>query len=123
MPANAPVAPNPSRIAPGGMIDKAMLSIPSERRIRNKAHLTFVASKPCLICTQLPSHAHHITFAQTRGLSLKVSDEFTVPLCVVHHNEVHRSGSEKSWWRKHGVDPLSAAQALWFQSCATRVET
>jgi DNA recombination protein Rad52 len=121
-PANISIAPNPSRIAPGGAIDKAMLSLPSERRVRNKAHLVLVASKPCIVCGELPCHAHHITFAQARGLSVKVSDEFTIPLCVLHHNEVHRSGSEKSWWRKQGIDPLAAAQALWSGSCAAQAE-
>jgi len=120
-PTNAAIVPNPSKIAPGGAIDKAMLSISTERRIRNKTHLAFVASKPCLICEELPCHAHHVTFAQARGLSIKVSDEFTVPLCVSHHNEVHRSGSEKSWWRKQGLDPLASAQMLWSQSCAEKI--
>jgi len=36
-----------------------------------------------------PCHAHHLAFAQARGLSLKVSDEFTVPLYVIHHNALH----------------------------------
>ena len=90
-----------------------MLSIPSERRLRSKAHLVMVAGKPCAICESTPCHAHHVTFAQPRGLSLKVRDEYSVPLCVMHHNEVHASGKEASWWRSQGIDPLKLARKLW----------
>ena len=68
------------------------LAIPKEQRLRSKAHLVFVAKQPCLICGRRPSHAHHLRFAQPRAMALKVSDEFTVPLCSSHHDEVHRTG-------------------------------
>jgi len=61
----------------------------------------------------MPSHAHHIRFAQTRALGLKVSDEFTVPLCSVHHDEIHRTGDERSWWARREIDPLKVAAELW----------
>jgi hypothetical protein len=80
-------------IATRPVIDKSLLAIGSPRRIRNKIHLRNVAAKPCLICEEVPCHAHHVTFAQPRGLSVKVSDEYTVPLCATHHNEVHRTPS------------------------------
>ena len=105
-----------SQISGGFSIDKSALLVPSERRLRSKAHLQFVASKACLICEQLPCHAHHITFAQPRGLSQKVSDEFTVPLCIEHHNELHAFHNEASWWRSQGIEPLPIANALWCQS-------
>jgi DNA recombination protein Rad52 len=105
-----------SQITAGFAIDKSALAIPSERRLRSKAHRMFVASKPCLICEQLPCHAHHITFAQPRGVSQKVSDEFTVPLCVVHHNELHAFHNEASWWRNQKIEPLPIANALWRES-------
>jgi hypothetical protein len=63
-------------------IDKSVLTISEPKRIRCKEHLRFVASQPCLICGRSPSHAHHVRYAQSHGLSLKVSDEFTVPLCA-----------------------------------------
>jgi hypothetical protein len=102
-----------SQISGGYSIDKSVLAIPSERRLRSKAHLVMVASHPCVVCEEMPCHAHHVTFAQPRGLSLKVSDEFTVPLCVKHHNEVHAKGHEASWWRGQGIDPLVHARQLW----------
>jgi hypothetical protein len=37
------------------------------------------------------------------------SDEFTVPVCWVHHLELHRSGDEAAWWQKLNIDPLPVA--------------
>ena len=85
-----------------GAIDKSVLAFPEPRRHRNKDHLRFVAKQPCLICGRQPCDAHHLRFAQSRGLGLKVSDEFTVPLCRGHHRELHRAGNEASWWRIKG---------------------
>jgi hypothetical protein len=78
-------------------------------------HLRFVARQPCLICGRAPSHAHHVRYAQSRGLGLKVSDEFTVPLCAIHHSENHSTGNERQWWEQHNIDPLAVAGALWRQ--------
>jgi len=114
-----PAPPQParlSRLASGPAIDKSLLAVASPRRIRNKAHLGNVGAKPCLICEEVPCHAHHVTFAQPRGLSVKVSDEYTVPLCALHHNEVHRTRPEETWWRRYGIDPLSEALRLWQES-------
>jgi DNA recombination protein Rad52 len=107
-----------SRIAPGPAIDKSALALASTRRIRNKAHLAMVAAEPCLVCEQVPAHAHHLTFAQPRGLSVKVSDEFAVPLCALHHNDLHRARGEEAWWRITGIDPLAAALLLWQKTLA-----
>jgi hypothetical protein len=60
-------------------IDKSVLTIGEPKRIWSKEHLRHVASQPCLICARSPAHAHHLRFAQPKGLGLKVSDEFTVP--------------------------------------------
>ena len=100
----------------GHKIDKSILTISEPKRIRCKEHLRFVASQPCLICGRSPSHAHHIRYAQSRGLSLKVSDEFTVPLCAIHHHGIHRKGKEREWWQERRIDPLEIANTLWQQS-------
>jgi hypothetical protein len=63
-------------------------------RKRNKAHLAFVAAQPCLVCQRSPCDAHHLKFAQPRALGRKVSDEYTVPLCRDHHQDLHRHGNE-----------------------------
>ena len=94
-------------------VDKSVLAIPEPKRIRSEEHLRFVASQPCVICGRTPTHAHHIRYAQPRGLALKVSDEFTVPLCAVHHSENHATGDERRWWQELKIDPLAVAQELW----------
>jgi hypothetical protein len=96
-----------------GKIDKSLLAIPELRRLRDKVHLRFVAKRPCLVCERQPCDAHHLRFAQSRGLSLKVSDEFTVPLCRAHHREVHRASLEIEWWQRLGIDATGIARTLW----------
>jgi hypothetical protein len=72
-----------------------------------------VRSQPCLICKQVPSHPHHLKFAQARTLGRKVSNEFTVPLCRTHHQNLHRHGNEKAWWANMQIEPMSIAKQLW----------
>jgi ERF superfamily len=83
---------------------------------RNKAHLRFVAAQPCLICERTPCDAHHLKFAQPRALGRKVSDEFAVPLCREHHQQLHHHGNEASWWGNAQIAPLKIAEKLWHQT-------
>jgi hypothetical protein len=94
-------------------IDKSALTLAEPRRIRDLGHLAFVASKPCLVCGKNRAHAHHLKFAQPTALGRKVSDEFTVPLCSLHHRELHRHGDERAWWASRGIDALQVAEELW----------
>jgi hypothetical protein len=82
-------------------------------RLRDKNHRKFVLRQPCLVCGRVPSDPHHLTFTQPRGLGYRVSDEFTVPVCRIHHRELHRSGDEAAWWQKLNIDPLPVAFRLW----------
>ncbi|MFN3350030.1 Rad52/Rad22 family DNA repair protein [Pseudorhodoplanes sp.] len=92
------------------------LMIPREVRRRNAAHLRRVANEPCLICSRTPSDAHHLQFTQPRAMSRKVSDEYTVPLCRIHHRQLHQSGNEIAWWIDMEIDPLPIAKELWRNS-------
>jgi ERF superfamily len=89
---------------------------PKAIRLRDKEHCKFVTTQPCVVCGRRPSEAHHIRFAQPRALGRKVSDEYTVPVCRLHHGELHRYGDEVSWWAGVSIDPLPIAQKLWQQS-------
>jgi DNA recombination protein Rad52 len=115
---NNGIAPRTSRngTALTGHIEKSELTFGEPKRLRNPAHLRYVASQPCAVCGRGRSQAHHITFAQPRALGRKVSDEFTVPLCAKHHRELHDSGSEKDWWNKVDIDPGHIARDLWERS-------
>lgn len=96
-----------------GGIDKSVLTFPEPRRQRSREHLRFVARQACLLCGRQPSDAHHVRYAQPRALGRKSSDEFTVPLCRIHHRAVHRVGDERGWWRQARIDPLKVARRLW----------
>jgi hypothetical protein len=82
-------------------------------RLRDKEHRKFVSRQACLVCGRTPSDPHHLTFMQPRALGHRVSDEFTVPVCRIHHRELHRHGDEAAWWDKVHVDPLPVALRLW----------
>ena len=118
--ANASTTDRPTRKArsemPSSPVDKSFLIHPEPRRVRDREHVRFVSQQTCLVCGRQPCDAHHLRFAQNRALGRKVSDEFTVPLCRGHHREVHRHGDESVWWDKLGLDPTSAARALWLET-------
>jgi Rad52/22 family double-strand break repair protein len=88
------------------------------RRLRDRRHLKFVSNQLCLKCARWPSDAHHLTYAQPRAMGMKVSDEFVVPLCRLHHREVHHARNELAWWNDIKIDPLEVAHRLWQESHA-----
>jgi hypothetical protein len=118
--AHAPIADNPAppsthlrAAAAPAKIQKSELTISEPRRHRDKAHLKFVASQPCLVCGRSPADAHHLRFTQLRAMGCKVSDEFTVPLCRSHHRDNHRFGDEVTWWERRAIDPMATSRMLW----------
>ncbi len=46
-------------------------------------------------------------------MARKVSDEYVVPLCNIHHYELHQTGDERAWWKDKKIDPLDVARKLW----------
>jgi ERF superfamily len=111
-----PDGPGRKRKQQAPSVEKSVLTHPEPRRIRDREHVRFVAQQTCLVCGRQPCDAHHLRFAQNRALGRKASDEFTVPLCQGHHRELHRHGDETGWWQKLGLDPTSAARALWLET-------
>jgi ERF superfamily len=121
--------PNGHRSQPrrteSGSKEVTVIGKPVPERDRN--HLRFVAAQPCLVCGRTPSDPHHVRFAEQRGMGRKVSDRFTVPICRLHHRELHRKGNERAWWEKQEIDPLPVAARLWaktheFASAATNID-
>ena len=90
--------------------------VPAEGALRQRPSACATRSTPCLVCGRAPTDPHHVRFAQSRALGRKVSDEFTVPVCRMHHREIHRHGDEAAWWKKAGIEPLSVALTLWRQT-------
>jgi len=89
--------------------DQLVTPLPKSAKARNTTHLRFVAEQPCLVCQRSPCDAHHIKFAEPLALGRKVSDEFTVPLCRDHHQQLHRHGMVG----KCEHCPLVMARNLW----------
>jgi hypothetical protein len=109
-------APTSTHIQTGATpakIEKSELTISEPRRHRDKTHLKFVASQPCLVCGRSPADAHHLRFTQHRAMGRKVSDEFTVPLCRAHHRDNHSFGDEVAWWERRAIDPIATSRMLW----------
>lgn len=86
--------------------------IPKTEYIRSEKYLRSVRGQPCLVCRS-PGEAHHVNIAMKRGVSLKVGDNWVVPLCHRCHMELHHFGDERSWWDINGIDPISWARVNW----------
>jgi hypothetical protein len=113
-------AQNGAELAGTRVVDKSLLSIAAPKRIRDSEHLEYVASLPCLVCGRAPSQPHHLRFTQPRALGSKVSDEWVVPLCNLHHRALHETGNEEMWWKAHNIDAAAEAEQLWrARQCAT----
>src|SRR5258706_2399344 len=97
---------------------EGVIAIGKPVRERDRDHLRFVAAQPCLVCGRTPSDAHHIKFAEQRAMGRKVSDKFAVPICRLHHRELHRRGNERAWWQTQEIDPLPVAATLWARTHA-----
>ena len=94
-------------------VDRSELPIGVPKRMRDKEHLKFIAARACLVCGRKPSHPHHVRFAQPRALGRKVGDQWAVPLCAIHHRDLHNFGDEKAWWARSRLDPIEEGMRLW----------
>lgn len=84
------------------------------------AHLGFIRTLPCICCgNEIESQAAHIRFSDARvakvnaGVGAKADDYWTLPMCRAHHDEQHRTGDERKFWRRYGIDPILYALRLW----------
>jgi hypothetical protein len=111
-PSGKSVRQESAKAGSSGRIDKSVLHLSEARRFRDKAHIKFEASQPCLVCGRALRPAPS-ALRPGQGVRGKVSDEFTVPLCRLHHRELHRARNEAGWWSKLGIDALAVALRLW----------
>jgi ERF superfamily len=119
----AETSQKPLAVGEQGSRGGAVRALGKTVRLRDRKHQKFVTRQPCLVCGRVPSDSHHLTFTQPRALGHRVSDEFTVPVCRIHHRELHRSGDEAAWWQKLNIDPLPVALRLWQHSQRNREHT
>ena len=79
-----------------------MALFPKPQRYEDKEYLAWIRTLPCEAegkeCMGEIIY-HHV---EAYGTSIKCSDTFTIPLCVGHHDEIHR-GAE-SFIKKYNFD-------------------
>jgi hypothetical protein len=102
----APIATREETAKPN-VVDKAVLSVPEPKRVRNPVHLQFIGSLPALCVAAY--QAMPITGQQGQR-------RMTIPLCVTHHRALHNVGSEEAWWAERGIDAKAEAERLWQES-------
>ncbi len=67
----------------------------------------------CCICRNPVADAHHLrTVGHKRAAALKNGDDYTVPLCRRHHDELHNFGDEQLFMALHGVDVMLILRQL-----------
>lgn len=86
----------------------------------SKNHLALIRLLPCCITGRPgPNDPHHLTSgpaAKERGVGLKATDRWAVPLSRVPHDQVQNIGSrnEQAWFRERGIaDVVALAAELW----------
>jgi hypothetical protein len=75
--------------------------IPKRKPTRNKDYLHWVKEQPCVVCGHPVSDAHHLIGHGMGKMGGKGSDLTAIPLCRVHHDDLH-NGGYKTWERLHG---------------------
>lgn len=76
------------------------MKTPKLQRWESEKYLRWVKSQPCCVCGATADDAHHIIGHGQGGIGTKAHDLFTIPLCRVHHSELHKD--PKEWEREHG---------------------
>lgn len=66
-------------------------------RIRDRKHLDWLKTLPCIKCNALPCDPAHIPKEMQGTLADKVDDNQAVPLCRPDHDRQHRIGHLRFW--------------------------
>ncbi len=74
-------------------------------RYINHPYLDYIRTTPCVVCGQ-PAEPHHLVTRARGG-----SDLETVPLCRVHHSEIHTVG-RKQLEKKYHINLWREAHKL-----------
>jgi hypothetical protein len=108
----------PRQVTPRFKVPK---SLRRERKARDERpgmsakYLAAIRKLPSCISGRSPCEAHHLRIKEERGVSMRATDRWAVPLTWDEHHDVHRVGSrrEEAWFKQHGIDARALAEALW----------
>ncbi|MTC72317.1 DUF968 domain-containing protein [Providencia sp. wls1914] len=78
----------------------SFMKFPKLQRWESVRYLQWVKSQPCCVCGATADDAHHIIGHGQGGIGTKAHDLFTIPLCRVHHSELHKD--PKQWEQENG---------------------
>lgn len=78
----------------------SFMKFPKLQRWTNDDYLKWVKSQPCCVCGATADDPHHIIGYGQGGIGTKAHDLFTIPLCRVHHSELHKD--PKGWEQENG---------------------
>ncbi len=93
-----------------------LLPKPDRKSFMDKKHLANIRKLPsCVSGNTMHIEAHHLRIAEERGVGMKATDRWAVPLTIMEHRQVHEFGSrrEGEWFANRGVDCIDLANRLW----------
>ena len=98
------------------------------KRFQSKQHLSYVRGLRCAIPTygcQGRTEAHHLMrpWDGGRGMGMKALDTNVIPLCQLHHRELHKRGDEISFFEEMGYNRdygKALSRRLWESSPVQR---
>lgn len=82
-------------------------------------HLVAIRKLPSCISGRKPCDAHHLQVPAERGVGMRATDRWAVPLTHDEHMDLHTFGSrlEREWFANRGIDdPYGMARELWAYS-------
>lgn len=90
------------------------------------SHCEVLRKLPCVVCMRevpsrvvLAGEVHHLKSGRARserGMGMRASDQWGIPLSHAYHMELEARGSrnELNWFADHGIeDPCFIAEQLW----------
>jgi hypothetical protein len=91
-------------------------------QLRSSGHLKFIRGFDCAAKDATPNlecagriEAAHVRANTDGGMGVKPSDNFTLPLCSMHHHLQHQLG-EKAFEQLTKISMRKIADALWAKS-------
>lgn len=108
---------------PGSLLKTGGARVKAKQDSRNKRpgmsaeHCAQIRDLPCAACHSAPAGTVHHLKSQTgeRGMGLRATDKWGIPLCMTHHDTIERAGTrnEGGQCAKWGFNPHDLARALW----------
>lgn len=79
-----------------------MTPMPKPVTWKSAKYLKFVRNRGCIVCGW-KAEAHHVRKASNSGTGMKPSSTWCIPLCKLHHAELHHYGVN-TFLENHNID-------------------